>query len=217
MNRSKICNRAFHENNAFFLHFFQMWQISTFLTHPQQGQTSVQHSGIIRHNQPYSGNIQGYSGTFRGLYNSRIFKTLVYSELSYVHKPGTFRALVYTEPSDIQQQSHILNPAILRILNIEDIKRHDSVRHLRQRVLQNQYKFFFALFSNMTNCNLGGTTRNKMKLVFNISASSAMIKYIQELCRGIQAHPEVCVTGIQSKLWYIKKPGILRTLAYSKP
>ena len=168
MNLPKLCHRAFHENNAFFCTFFKCGKIATLLAHPQQGQASVQHSAIIRHNQPYSGIIQGYSGSFRGLYNPSVFRTLAYSKLWYVHNPGTFRALVYTEPWHIQKQSHIFNPAILRILSIEDIKRHDSARYLQQRVLQKQCKFFFALFSNMTNCNFSETTCNKMKLVFNI-------------------------------------------------
>ena len=183
MNWSKICDRAFHENNAFFSHYFQMWQEAIQVRLPQQGQTSVKYSDIIRHNQVYSGIIQGYSGTFRGLCNPSIFRTLAYSKLWYIHNPGIFRALVYTEFSHIQKQSHVLNPAIWRILSIEVIKHHNSVRHLRQRVLQKQCKFFFALFSNMANCDLIETTRNKMKLVFNILAFSDMIKSIQELSR----------------------------------
>ena len=82
---------------ALFCTFFKCGKIATLLTHPQWGQASVQHSGLIRHKKPYSEIIQEYSGSFRDLYNPSIFRTLAYSELWYVHHPGTFRALVYTE------------------------------------------------------------------------------------------------------------------------
>ena len=55
----------------------------------------------------------------------------------------------------------------------------------------------------MANCDLSDTTRNKIKLVFNILAFSDMIKSILELSSDIQAHSLAFVNPVYSKPWQI--------------
>ena len=58
--------------------------------------------GTFRHNQAYLGIIQAYSGIFKTLCNTSIFRTVVYpepeaySEPWYIQNPRIFRTLAYS-------------------------------------------------------------------------------------------------------------------------
>ena len=117
---SSICGRAFYKNNKIlFYTIFKYSKLSPQQDRSQEGRISVEHCGIFRYNQAYSGIIQGYSGTFRSLCNPGIVSTPAHSEPWYIQNPDIFRTLVYSKPWYIQDLKHIHNP----------------VKHLRQSIL----------------------------------------------------------------------------------
>ena len=71
---------------------------------------------------------------------------------------------------DIKTHSEVcVTPEYSEPWYIQDLKHiHNHVKYLQYSVLRKQYKFFFALFSNMANCYLCDTGRNKVELMFNI-------------------------------------------------
>ena len=98
----------------------------------------------IRHNQAHPRITQAYSGIFKTLCNSGIFRTVAYTEPWYIqnqkhiqnpqhiHKPGIFKKPLFSERWHIQNLRHIQNP----------------VKHLRWSVLQkivNGYNYFRKL------------------------------------------------------------------------
>ena len=74
--------------------------------------------GTFRHNQTYPGIIQAYSGIFRTLFYTDIFKTVVCPEpwhiqnKKHIQNSSMFTTLVYSESRYIQ------NAAIFKILGI---------------------------------------------------------------------------------------------------
>ena len=87
------------------------------------------YSDMFKNNQEYSGIIQGYLATFRGLYNLVIFRSLAYLQPLKIENHVIFRTLVYWEiwhfPNprvfwtmaySYLQLSHIQNFFILELL-----------------------------------------------------------------------------------------------------
>ena len=90
---SSICSRVFYKNNKIlFYTIFKYSKLSPQQDRSQEGRISVEHCGIFRYNQAYSGIIQGYS------------------EPWYIQNPDIFRTLVYSKPWYIQDLKHIHNP-----------------------------------------------------------------------------------------------------------
>ena len=71
-------------------------------------------------NQTYSGIFWNYTGIFSTLCNPGIFRTVVYSE-SWIFKTGRhIQNSVYPNLWHIQNQRHIQNPGLFRILGYSE-------------------------------------------------------------------------------------------------
>ena len=172
----------------------------------ETGPNTVAYSVKARHIQEVSRDITAhseacvtpvYSETWY-IQNHDICRNLEHSESWY--NPGAFRTLVYTEPWHVYNQSHIQNRGIFRISSILT-----TLQILCDRALyEYNANSFLHYFSNMANCNLSETGRNKIELVLNIVAYSNY--------PGIFRHIQKPVWP-----WYIQNPCIFRTLIYSEP
>ena len=83
-----------------------------------------------------------------------MLRMMAYSEPWYIENPGIFRS----------------RPIFSTLLYSGSEANFQPCQASRIERFEKQWKFFFALFSNMSNCDLGETTDIKIKLVLNILA-----------------------------------------------
>ena len=111
---------------------------------------------------------------------------------SEIHEIGhnkiklVFNILVYSDKirhiqewsRDIKAHSEVcVTPEYSEPWYIQDLKLiQNHVKYLQYCVLRKQCKFFFALFSNMANCYLCDTGRNKVELMFNIGKRDRFLR-----------------------------------------
>ena len=112
----------FHENNV--NSFFALFSNIAICDLSETGRSKVEllfsiveYSGIIRHIQKLSRDIQTHlEACVTSVYSEPIFRTLAYSELWYIRNPGIFRNLTYSESWHIQNTGIFRTRAIFRSL-----------------------------------------------------------------------------------------------------
>ena len=127
------------------------------------------------------------------------------------------RILAYSEPWYIQNAGIFRSRAILSTLVYWVSEAYSSpCQASAVERFTKTMQTLFCTFSNKRNRDLSETTRNNIKLVFNILAFSDIIRYIEELSSDIKEHSVACLNPVYWNSWQIQKAGIFRTLPYSE-